>query len=386
MRLLTTEQLKALAEKRDETCVSIYMPTHRAAPETKQDPVRLKNLVSQVADMLADRGMRSLEVEEFFEPVRRLEADMSFWERRSDGLAVFRAGGFFEWYRLPASPPEVTVVSSRFHLKPLLGLLSNNGMFYVLAVSQNRTRLLQCTRFSQWEVHVDEMPASLAEVLKYDDPEEQLQLHAGVRVGRGARRKESAVFHGHGVGRDDATDNILRYFHRIHAGLREVLRGGRLPLVFAGVEQLYGLFRKTSDYPHLMEPAVLGNPDDMREEDLRMQAWDIVWPVFQRAQEEAREKYAQLRGGERASSRVGEIAVAAYDGRVESLFAAVGQEIWGRFDPEHRHVHVHEREEPGDEDLGDFAAVHTLLTGGAVYIVEPEEVPNGGPLAAVFRY
>ena len=41
---------------------------------------------------------------------------------------------------------------------------------------------------------------------------------------------------------------------------------------------------------------------------------------------------------------------------------------------------------PGDEDLLDFAAIHTLFNGGTVYAVDPDEVPGGTPLAAVFRY
>ena len=38
------------------------------------------------------------------------------------------------------------------------------------------------------------------------------------------------------------------------------------------------------------------------------------------------------------------------------------------------------------EDLLDLAAVQTLLHGGTIYAVEPEQVPGGGPLAALFRY
>lgn len=42
-------------------------------------------------------------------------------------------------------------------------------------------------------------------------------------------------------------------------------------------------------------------------------------------------------------------------------------------------------EEPGDEDLLNAAAIQTLLNGGTVYAVEPEQVPDTAPLAAIFR-
>jgi hypothetical protein len=40
----------------------------------------------------------------------------------------------------------------------------------------------------------------------------------------------------------------------------------------------------------------------------------------------------------------------------------------------------------GNEDLLDASDVHTLLNGGTVYAVEPEQVPGGSLLAAIFRY
>ena len=47
---------------------------------------------------------------------------------------------------------------------------------------------------------------------------------------------------------------------------------------------------------------------------------------------------------------------------------------------------VHAKEKIGDEDLLESAAIQTLLNGGTVHTVEPEKIPDAGPLAAVFRY
>ena len=49
-------------------------------------------------------------------------------------------------------------------------------------------------------------------------------------------------------------------------------------------------------------------------------------------------------------------------------------------------VDLHPEPEPDDEDMLDFAAIHTLLNGGTVYTVEPEEVPDEALAAAIFRY
>ncbi len=68
------------------------------------------------------------------------------------------------------------------------------------------------------------------------------------------------------------------------------------------------------------------------------------------------------------------------------LFVAVGVQVWGRFDPEKDNVSTHKSPEPGDEDLLDLSAIQTLLKGGTVYAVSPEEVPDQALVAAVLRY
>lgn len=76
----------------------------------------------------------------------------------------------------------------------------------------------------------------------------------------------------------------------------------------------------------------------------------------------------------------------AYYKLIDTLFVAVGVQQWGYFTPDENQVELHQQKEIGDEDLMDFAAIHTLLNGGTVYAVEPEAVPDNTPLAAVFRY
>lgn len=67
------------------------------------------------------------------------------------------------------------------------------------------------------------------------------------------------------------------------------------------------------------------------------------------------------------------------------MFVAAGVQCWGAFDKETNTVHLRQEAQSGDEDLLNFAAIQTLLKGGHVYAVEPENVPDDEPLAAVFR-
>lgn len=387
MDIVTREDLKMLAGAREGPCVSIYQPAHRAGPDTRtyarQDPVRLKNLLREAAWRVLAAGVGARQARALLAPVRRLLDNLTFWRYQSDGLAVFLAPGLCRTFRVPLRFEELVVVADRFHIKPLAALLTGDGLFCVLALSQNEVRLLVGTRDHMSEVELPGAPKSLAEALRYDDPERQLQFHT--RTPRGAG-KRAAMFHGHGVGIDDAKDNLLRFFQQVNHGVVGLLKGAPAPLVVAGVDYLLPIYREANTHPHLLEEGVPGNPEALRPDELHARAWPLVEPYFLKAREAAAARYLELRDTERAARDVRDVVPAAHHGRVEILFAAVGVRVWGTFDPATGAVEVSE-EAPGQtEDLVNLATIHTILNGGTAYAVVPEEMPEETPLAAVFRY
>lgn len=384
MNALSKEELKNLMRKQKELCVSIFMPTHRAGVETQQNPIRLRNLLRKAEEGLITGGMRAQEAEDFLKPAQEILGNGLFWRRQSDGLAIFLSSEGFQYYCLPLDFKELLVITDRFHVKPLLPMLSGDGQFYVLALSQNEVRLLQGTRQSINEVDLEGVPKSLAEALQIDVFGKQLRFHAGTSLGSGDR---SAMFHGQGVGSEiPKKENILRYFHLLDKGLREMLRDKQEPLVLAGVDYLFPIYREANSYPNLLDEGVTGNPEGLSAEALHNQAWAIVQPYFQKAQEEAVALYRQSVGTGLTSGNVKEIIKASHHGRVGTLFVAVGLQQWGIFDTDSNEAYLHQEAEPGDEDLLDFAAIQTFLNGGTVYAIAPEKVPDNTPMAAMFRY
>jgi hypothetical protein len=80
---------------------------------------------------------------------------------------------------------ELVFVANRFHLKPLIPLLTEESGFYVLALSQNEIRLLEGNRYCAWEVELEHVPTSLAEATGYDEPERELQFRSKTPPGPG---------------------------------------------------------------------------------------------------------------------------------------------------------------------------------------------------------
>jgi hypothetical protein len=363
------------------------MHTHRVDPGIQQDPIRLKNLLGEAEKRLIDAGMRSPEARSLLEPAHRLLLDGLFWRRQSDGLALFLSFDKFQYYRLPLAFEELVVASQRFHIKPLLPLFSGDGRFYILAISQNRVRFLQGSRYSVGEIDLDDVPTSLAAALRFDDPEKRLQFHTATAA-PGGHEGRAAAFHGHGVGTNDAKTNILRYFQKVSAGVNDLLREEQAPMVLAGVDYLLPIYREASNYPFLTEEGIEGNPEELSAEELHRQAWVIAQPRFLQDKQGAIARYLQLAGtsSELASGDLKTVLKATYHGRVDTLFVALGVQRWGAFHPDLLSVEFHNQRQPGDQDLLDLVAVQTLLNGGKVYAVGQEQVPTGSTLAAVFRY
>jgi hypothetical protein len=383
VNLLPKDELRRLMEKDPGLCVSIYMPTYSVGRECQQNPIRLKNLLGQAEERLIATGLRASEARDLLNPARALLENGLFWQRQSNGLVIFLSSELFHTYRLPLDFKELVVVADRFHLKSLLPLFSDDGRFYLLTLSQNQVRLMQGTRYNVDEIELQNIPESLAEALRYDDPEKQLQFRTGPPGERGG---QIALFHGHGVGTDDKQENLLRYFRQLDRGLQETLQNEQAPLVLAGVEYLLPIYREANSYPYLINEGVTGNPENMSVEELHEQAWAIVRPLFRQAQQTALARYKRLINSDQASKDIRVIVPAAHYGQVETLFVVVDRQQWGTFDPQTNTIHLHRETEPEDEDLLDAAAVQTLLKGGTVYALEPEKMPDGAAVAAVFRH
>lgn len=390
MDRFTKQSLQELVTGVNGPCVSIYMPTERKGIETQQGPIRLKNLLNQVEAELHELGERTQDIEELLAPVHSLATGNQFWQYQSEGLAILLAPDLMATYRLPLPFQETALVNDRFYVKPLLPLLVGDGTFYLLTLNQGGVHLLQGSRFSLSEVELgDDVPKSLDEELRYDEFETHLQSHTMPGGGAGGRGR--MFFHGQGSGGDEtnAKEHVLRFLRQLDNGVCNVIESStQPPLILAGVDSMRGLYRQVNQYKNLLELGIEQDPDPMSMTELHERAWAIVEPIFTAEQQTALDAYHHLAGTEdmRAVHTIEEIAPAAYFQRVDTLFMPSNTSIWGTFDPEANKISTQAERQPGDEDLLDFAAVHTLINGGSVYMIDAARLPSGATLAAILRY
>jgi len=279
----------------------------------------------------------------------------------------------------------VVVVSDRFHVKPLVPMLSEDGRFYVLALSQNGVRLLQCSRYHSRALELKGTPTSLAEALRFDEPQHQRSAHSGGPTGSG---RGGMVFHTQADDSDKSVhkENVRQFLHQVENGVTRTLMGEKVPLVVAAVGSVRSIYGEVNTYPHLAEGQVDGNPDRARDDELREAGWALVEPLFTKARRDAIGLFERFAGTEKAAGKLHEVLRAAAAGRVLVLLAARSRQVWGTWDAERGRAQVHDQEESGDEDLLNRATVEALLHGAAVFALEPDQMPDGRAVAAVFRY
>ncbi len=384
MDSFTQTDIAQLAADRSSVCISLYMRAHRTAPENQQDPIRFRNMLSGAEKDLTGLGMRQPAAHAMLEPARSLGAEKTFWQHQNEGLAVFVTENFFRSYRLPIPFDDLLVVTGRFHLRPLLPFLAEEIQYYLLALSRSSVRLFEGSRAGLGEVALPGVPQGMDEALMGDQIEAYEQYH----VRSGGAGRETALFYGRGEGRDNDTDRVSRYFHRVNDRIQDFLKDRNAPLVIAGVEYLLPLYREANTFPAILPEGITGNVEAMSADELHQKALPLLDPLITKGRREAQEEFHRLLGTGKASTFTPEIVPASYQGRVSALLVSARRHEWGTVDRINAGIigRFCSREEQGCEDLYDFAAVQTLLKGGKVYVMDGESAADSAAIAAVFRY
>lgn len=370
---MSSQLIQSLLNESSDVCVSLYMPMFRGGREVRQNEIRFKNLLKDTEQLLDKDEVATVEARQGV-----LDQLMSFynepehdaWNHPQAGLALFITPDSLEAHSLGYSCEEQAHVGERFYLRPLLPTLHGSGSFVVLAVSQKHVRLFEGNSDGLEERFPKDLPDNLKDALHIDDYMTSIQ-HFSYATGDHV----DTMYHGQGAGEDDHKANILQFFHRIDDPLCEYMEGREDPLVFAGVEYLFPIFKEASNYQQLLPDPIVGNFDETSAEELHKKAQEVVEPYFRQEITEAIENYNDAHGRNCATDDLETILQAAQMGAVDTLLVREKTPLWGHFDDE---GHVQQDTPPSERslDLLDEAAVETLEKGGDVYVVRDEDFPS----------
>lgn len=359
-------------------CLSVYFPLSRQTLSPGDEARRWKQVVRQ----LGDSAVR------FGEKAGELVPSLADWQAVNEGrtgkettLAVFRSPQHFNRMWIRAETQERIAVGPEFLIRPLLPLLAN-PVFCVLALSQNDTRLLRCTLNSSEEIPLMGAEINFEQFMNSAKPDHIRDNRAAAGPGGGSTR---GITFGTASNMEDHDEYLANYFRQIDRSLAATLRETCEPVILAAVEHELSLYRSLSVYPQLLEEGIQGAPNGLKGGEMHARALAVLDRHRQNVLRVVLTEYNHLAGGGRATNRLKEIVTAAHDGRVNKLIVPDSMEQAGSMDEASHRVKA--KEGDGEEyDLLNSAAVQTLLHGGQVFAAPNNKMPNGSPLAAIFRY
>jgi hypothetical protein len=386
MEMMCSNDIKALLQNGGGAHVSIFMPAHHRGGIDQQDPIRLRNLLRNAEEKLIARGLRPTEARSMLKPVETLLTDNLFWRQQNDGLALFIEPNQYFYYRLPVTLREEVGAGDRFQVRPLVSLLSNCGLFYILALSHDENRLLQCTQANSVHIRLEGTPKDMSGALHYEAPDNRIQYHVPAPAEDSNFGGATAVQTGEQSRRNYNKRNIMQYFEIVNKSVMKYMKEETAPMFLAAVDYLHSLYHSANTYRNLLPEGILGNPDGVNDDTLREQAWKIVQPYFDKTRRDALADLQKGIGTGQSHVDLREVLIAAHQGRIRFLFLTEGSQQWGHFHTDTNTLTTHSKAENNDEDLIDLAAYRTLKHAGSIYLLKPEEMPAKTPIAAILRF
>lgn len=386
MKILHLDDLKELIQKKTEPCISIYIPTHVACKDVREDTIRLKNAIQQSRKQLKEQKIPDEKIDRLLQPLQALYHNDGFWQHQSQGLALYSSYDFFKYYRLPVTFEDNLFIDNHFYVKPLMPLFTANGRFYILTFSQHNVRLFEATRYNIHPLQLPpDTPTSIEELRKYDELQKLTEAHTTEGSGPQGSTK---IMHAQGSEGDPKKykKDILRFAQIIDRAVVKKLGVRHRPLLLGSVEYERGIYHQVNNYPGLVENGLEGNFDQITPEKLHKQAYKAIEPMMNQAVNKALNRYAELAGTGRTSSDIELIVPAANQGRIDTLFINPGINQWGGFDEESQKAQLHDRRKSSDTDLVDLATLYTLSRNGAIYALDEKQLPDNASAAAIFRY
>jgi hypothetical protein len=384
MEILTRELIQELLAISQSPCLSLYMTTHRSHPENLQDIIRFKNLVKQMEKSLL-RKYSSIETQKHLEPFKALVNDNVFWNHTSEGLAVLSTDGLFKVISLPVSIDELTVVADSFHTKPLREYLQSTDRYHVLGLSLHDIRLFEGNRHSLAEIKLlPDIPGTITDALGDDLTDK----HSTVASYGGTGGESTSMHHGHGGRKEEVEKDAERFFRVVANSIYErYSKPTGLPLILAALPEHHKLFQRVNKNPMLLDKCIAANPASVSIHKLINMAWEIMEPGYLLKLDTLADSFEQAKANEKGSDEIKEVAIAAVNGRVDTLIIESGRMIAVRItNLITGNTQKKDLKNPGVDDLLDDMGELVTKIGGQVVILPAEKMPSKTGLAAIFRY
>ncbi len=383
MDLLTKDELILLINKNSKLSVSIYMPTYVSGNDTLQNQTRFRNLVREIKKSYTNDGSVNSELNEILKETDQFTDNYEFWQHQSKGLAMFLSKNFLIYFHLPISFKNFFSVEKNFYILPLLHFLNFNMDYYILYLSQKEISLYSGSNFDIKKVNIKELNDITNDEFKNREYQKQLQFYTS--AGEGSRKYSK--FYGTGAKNLNTNKYLLNFFNKIDKSITKNLIDNK-PLILAGADYIFPVYRNANSYPKIMEDVIHGNPKELNKNDLFKKVSKIIKTHHQKEIEIEYKKVIEFKNTNQSkyTSDFEVVFLASLYGNIDELFLIPNKKIWGKFNKKTNMIEPGDKYDPETSELLNIAVINTLNNRGNVYILDCENKKYEKPIAARLRY
>lgn len=289
--------LKKLKEIVSESCVTIILNTHRTSPDNKQDSIALKNLIKEAEErLLADHNKR--DAAKLLQNLHELEAKIDH-NHNLESLILFSNENIAEYTRLPISVENRVVIDHTFATRDLVRALNQESNYYILVLSQQKTRLIEA--FNDKVVNEIEAPF----------PIENTQFFSTNSAELSNAKKQ--------------TNLIAEFFNRIDKEVNKIRSENPLPVLICTEQGNYNEYLKIADQKHSFFDTYLNkNRLDEKAQLIVSEAWKLVQEITITKNIARKADLEEAVSSGKFLSDVNDIWRAIKEGKVKTLFIEQG--------------------------------------------------------------
>jgi hypothetical protein len=345
-------------------CVSITLPTHRTAPENRQDPVRVKNLVREAANRLLEEFPKR-EIEPLLLRLEKL-ADSIDYNFLLDGLVLYANQDFSKSFMLPFSVPERVIIDETFLTRDLVHALNDSTRYWVLSLSEKPTRLYEGVGDNLSEIQAEGFP------MFHTMPGGSKSLPGGKGINISAYRDE---YH-------------RKFFRQVDNALKPFMDADRLPLVVVGVDRYHSFFNEVTRYSDLIFGRITGNHDKTSAFELSKLVWPLVEKQLAEQRQQALGELGKAVSDRKVAIEISDIWRKASSGLGHHLLVEQSFEYPARLDEDSQNLIPAEDVTAPDviDDAVDEIIEFVIGMGGKVTFMEDGQLEEHQRIALILRY
>lgn len=359
--MITRQTLQHLQSIVAIPALSILVPTHRAFPENKQDPILVKNLVDEAKQRLGEE-FAARDIEPVFKRLDELVNAIDY-NHTLDGLALYVSHDFAASYILPFAIPARVIIDKTFATRDLVYGMHREQSFWMLLLSQASTRLISGFGETLEEIQDKNFPMQMT----------------------GPAATAPIPYH---ADSSYADDRHRRFFQQVDAAFSEYIEPNETPiLIVGGVDRQISFFQEVSQYAPAIAGKITGNFDKTAVHELTPEVMSIVALVRQTQRQEALQLLAEAMDTRKVVFTLEEAWQLAQEGRGQMLLVEKNYRVPAVLTASGGLQMV---DEPGGTDVMDDAIDElieaVLAKGGRIIKVEDGALTAEQQVALILRY